>query len=545
MDTVEHVLRRVLLTGFILLGFILGPTLARAELPQGYLVWSRGMPDDPATRQIYRMSLPGMEDQHALTSGEDVEARISPDGQWVAYAKAKYPGGSDYHNFTLWRPYIVSIHGAAAGRKEIKIDDDGAWPSWGQSGSLFYNQADGTQTRIMRVEIDDKGQVVNKQVWLSTQDLFSEYVELNECFLAPDESWFAGRTRGNTNQNGVSAFVVTPPLSCLVARAGSIGCMPFVAPSGTFAIIAGAGQGIRWGQSPLLANRSEDQLLIPPLSPDHLAYHPAISSDEKWALAAQGTDTDHNAGRYDLYIHPLDTTTMTTGVGQALTADGFNGWPYLWVGTPGPAPLPKPAIADFYASSYTVAPGEAVTLAWSTFGADLVSLTDVPVLADGTLTVQPALTTNYTLLAQSTQVSDSDTQTLSIVVNPTPIPVSIDRFEATPARITKGSSALLRWQVSNATTLVLDGMRTTPQGSIEVSPLITTTYVLTANGQTGPTSAQITLLIDEPKNNLLPDRGGFRCALSALDIRASDRSLVLLGVVALVGRRWLRRRRLH
>jgi len=527
------VIWRGLLPGFFLIGLLLGPSpvRAQADLPQGYLVWSRGTPDDPASRQIYRMTLPAMDDQHALTTGEDVEPRISPDGKWIAYAKAKYPGGSDYHDFTLWRPYIVSIYGAAQGRKEIKIDDDGAWPSWSASGALFYNQADGLQTRIMRVEIDDKGTVTKSQVWLlSTSTLFSTYVELNECFLSPDESWFAGRTRGNADQNGVSAFVVSPPQSCLVARAGSIGCMPFVAPSGTFAIIAGAGLGIRWGQSPFFANRIEDQLLIPPLTAAHLAYHPGISSDEKWVLDAQGTDTDHNAGRYDLYIHALDTTTMTAGVGQALTADGFNGWPHLWVGTPTAPPLPEPAVADFYASSYTVAPGETATLTWSTFGADLVSLAGAPVTADGTLAVQPAATTAYTLVAQSSQVTDSDTRTVTIVVNPSPLPVSIDLFAATPARIIKGMSATLNWQVSNAATLSLDGASVAPAGSLEVTPLATTTYVLSANGQIDTATAQVTLIVDEPKSGLLPDRGGFVCSLGAFRTSAACGWLALLGL---------------
>jgi hypothetical protein len=69
-----------------------------------------------------------------------------------------------------------------------------------------------------------------------------------------------------------------------------------------------------------------------------------------------------------------------------------------------------------------------------------------------------------------------------------------------------------------------------PTGSIEVTPLVTTTYVLSANGQTGPATAQVTLIVDEPKSTLLPDRGGFVCSLGAL--RASDSRgwILLLGL---------------
>jgi hypothetical protein len=319
--------------------------------------------------------------------------------------------------------------------------------------------------------------------------------------------------------------------------------MPFVAPSGTFAIIAGAGLGIRWGQSPFFANRLEDQLLIPPLTSAHLAYHPGISSDEKWVLDAQGTDTDHNAGRYDLYLHALDTTTMTASAGQALTADGFNGWPHLWVGPPSLPPVPQPAIADFHASSYTVAPGETATLTWSTFGADIISLAGAPVAADGSLAVQPAVTTAYTLIAQSSQVSDSDTRTVTIAVNPIPLPISIDAFATTPARITKGTSAILSWQVSNATTLSLDGASVTPTGSVEVTPLATTTYVLTANGQIDTASAQVILIVDEPKSGLLADRGGFVCSLGALRASTTRGWLVLLGLACVATWRRHRTRR--
>jgi hypothetical protein len=528
------------LPGVVLLGTLASPARA-GDLPQGYLVWSKGTPDDPASRQLYRMTLPGLEAGQVLTAGEDVEPRISPDGKWVAYAKAKFPGGSDYHDFKLWRPYVVSIHGAGGGRQEIKIDDDGAWPSWGKNGALFYNQADGTQSRIMRVELDEQGRVTRKQTWLETKNVFPEFVELNECFLAPDETWFAGRTRGNVTQNGVSAFSVSPPQSFLLARAGSIGCMPFVAPGGNFGIIAGAGEGIRWGHSPLLANRTEDKQLIPPLSSSHLAYHPGISTDEKWVLAAQGTDTDHNSGRYDLYIHALDTATMTAGEGQALTAGGFNGWPHLWVGTPGPPPPPRPMINDFYPSSYTVGPGETVTLTWSTFGADLVSLNGAPIAADGTLDVQPADNTAYALAAASSLVPDREARTVTIVVNPTPLPVSIASFTALPEKITKGSSTTLHWEVLNATTLDLDGVRAAPVDGLEVTPLVTMTYVLTARGLNGPAEARLTVVVEAAKSGLLPDRGGFVCALGSLGGRSARGCCLGLAVAAAIV--WRRRRR--
>jgi hypothetical protein len=490
------------------------------------------------------MTLPGKTDVKALTSGEDVEGQISPDGTWVAYAKAKVSGGSDYHNPKLWKLYLVSIHGVGSGRKEIKIDDSGVWPSWSKSGALFYNQPDGTHTTIVRVTLDDVGRVKQKQVFLSTKTSFSSIQEVTECFVAPDESWFAARTRGTPSVTGVSAFLVSPPTHVLLARAGQIGCMPYVSPDGTFGIIAGASEGIRWGNAPQVASRKEDQQLIAPRSSGTFAYHPGISTDGGWVMASQGTDTDHNSGRYDLSIYPLDATTMTVGTEQALSTGGFNGWPHVWVGQPGSPPLPKPEIDEFYPSSYTVAPNEKVTLTWTTLGSDRVTLDGASVSTDGTKQVQPSTTTAYTLVAKSSQVASTDTGTTTVTVNSTPQAVVIDSFTVSPQKIEQGSSATVSWTVRNPTTLDLDGTRVAPTGSVEVEPLEDATYVLTARGDQGPVEASATLSVVPLTNGLLPDRGGFfACAVGPRVRGPGLDGVLLVALVALLMARGRRARR--
>jgi hypothetical protein len=511
---------------------LLGLSAPARALPTGYLVWSRGTADDPSSRKIHRLTLPGRSDLRALTAGEDIQPQVSPDGRWVAYAKAKFPGGSDYHDVKLWRLYVVSVHGAGEGRREVKVDDDGAWPSWSSSGALFYNQADGLHTRLVRVELDDRGRVLRKQTVVVTRELFGGFSEVNELAISPDERWFVGRTRGNTVQNGVSAFTVSPTTALPLARAGDIGCIPRMAPGGTFALIAGAGEGIRWGHGPQVAARKQDQPLIPPRSPAHLAYHPGVASDERWVMDAQGTDVDHNAGRYDLYIHTLDPATMAVGPEQPLAEGGFNGWPHVWVGTPGAPPAPVPEVAEFYASSYTLAPGDGVTLTWSTFGADKVTLDGVAVATEGSTPVTPGASASYSLVAGSSLVSASDTRTLALTVNATPVAVAIQGFAAARSRIEKGQSTTLSWQVANATTLDLDGQRAAPTESREVSPLTTTSYVLTARGHGGPVQATVTVSVDAQATGLLPDRGGFRCALGGRPARTS--ALVALAFAGLV-----------
>ncbi len=510
-----------------LLLLLMGATPAWA-LPTGYVVWSKGTPDDPSTRKIFRLKLPDRTDEQALTAGEDIEPQISPDGKWVAYAKAKFPGGSDYHDFRLWRIFIVSIHGVGPGRREIKIDDDGAWPGWGKGGALYYNQADGAQSRVVRVDLDPSGRVARRQVVVATKDLFATFAEVNEISVAPDETWFAARTRGNAQQNGVFALTLKPPISILLARAGSIGCMPRVSPTGSFAIIAGATEGIRWGHSPHVGARKEDQLLIAPLSAAHKVYHPGFSSDARWVLAAQGTSPDHNSGRYDLYIHTLDPATIEAGDPQPLVMGGFNGWPDLWVGEPNVPPPPRPEVADFYPSTYTVGPGDPVILYWNTFGADEVRLEDQTVSPEGQKEIKPLASTRYTLLARNAVVAEADTRTVSITVNETPQKVSILRFGADPARVEKGRSTTLSWDVGNVTTLDVGGHRAAPIETREIVPLETTTYVLTANGWGGPVQASVTVVVEAQKDGLLPDRGGFACGASPPGRPLSTWGLILL-----------------
>jgi hypothetical protein len=534
--------RRLAVVALSLIGWWLAPAVspAAAALPGGYLVWVKGTAGDPGSRRITRLTLPDRTDERALTAGEDIEPQVSPDGQWVAYAKAKFPGGSDYHDPGLWKLYLVSIHGAGQGRREIKIDDDGAWPSWGRDGSLYYNQADGTHTRLQRVEIDRRGQVIRRQTVLSTRQAFGGFVEVNELAMAPDGTWFAARTRGNATQNGVGAFALEPPASLPLARAGDIGCMPRVAPDGSFGLIAGAAAGVRWGHGPQVGGgaRKEDQLLIPVRSPAHLAYHPGISSDGRWVLAAQGTEPDHNGGRYDLEIHELDQATMTIVAGESalLTDGGFNGWPGLWVGAGSAPPPPRPEVGTLEASRYTVAPGEAVTVSWTTFGADQVTLDGAAVDPVGSQERRPAASIEVTLVARSSSLlQESDSRTLMITVNSSPQPVQVASFVAVPERLERGQSAVLRWQVRNATTLDLDGVPVPPQGEREVTPLATTTYLLTAQGQDGPALARATVTVGERSTGLLPDRGGFRCAAAPAGDRApAPPSRALLAVLMLV-----------
>ena len=495
---------------FFLLSISLGAA-ALAELPTGYLVWVHGDVYDRASRKVHRLTLPQMTDEIVLTSGEDTECQISPDGKWVAYAKAKVPQ-TDYHQFGRWKIYVVSIHGMGDGREEIKIDDNGYWPSWSEDNALNYSQVDDEDshhTTIMRVYIDDYGTILSQQKVYSTQTDFAAIREVNECFVSPDGSWFAARTRGSSSINGVSAFTIDPAGQMLIARAGSVGCMPYVAPSGDWALIAGRDQGIRWGHAPHIVARKEDQLLIPPREDGDLCYHPGVSSDGKWVMAAHSKDDDHNAGDYQIYLYSL-SADMQVDHGQPLTSEGFNGWPHIWVGQPSDPPAPRPHIDSFYPEAYTIIKGEPVLLKWTTSFSDQVQLDGQDVEPDGQQSVTPEQDAVYQLIARSSYAQGEDQAQTSIRVLDQPEAVQIVDFTASQSAIKPGESSLLSWRVENATTLALQQRQVAPAGSLEVSPDKTTVYSLQAAGHLGPVEKQLTVTV-EGFDDTLPDRGGCMC----------------------------------
>jgi peptidoglycan-associated lipoprotein len=82
---------------------------------------------------------------------------------------------------------------------------------------------------------------------------------------------------------------------------------------------------------------------------------------------------------------------------------------------------------------------------------------------------------------------------------PAPKPV-ISSFTVDPSSIERGQSATLRWSSQNATSATIDnGVGTVdPNGSRQVSPSATTTYVLTVTGEGGEAKQSVTLRVTEP-----------------------------------------------
>jgi len=153
-----------------------------------------------------------------------------------------------------------------------------------------------------------------------------------------------------------------------------------------------------------------------------------------------------------------------------------------------------PASAEFTASKTAIAPGEQVTLTWSTMSAPQVTI-DQGIGARsraGSILVSPAATTTYTLTATG-PVGTVTKQLTVTVAQPKPQIA----FAGSPATVAEGESATLSWTVLNASAVSIDhgiGARGS-SGSAAVTPPATTTYRLTAIGPGGNSTADVRITV--------------------------------------------------
>jgi RHS repeat-associated protein len=160
--------------------------------------------------------------------------------------------------------------------------------------------------------------------------------------------------------------------------------------------------------------------------------------------------------------------------------------------------LHPPSITSFSATPDTVATSGEAILEWSTDNASTVSIEpgvgSVP--ADGTYPVAPTETTQYTLTATSldnTQTTAVTTVTVAGAANHPEINFSVSPLTAT---INAGESATLTWDSTYATTVSISGIGEVDlDGNIDVTPLVTRKYTVTASGPGGEISEGIDVTV--------------------------------------------------
>ena len=157
-------------------------------------------------------------------------------------------------------------------------------------------------------------------------------------------------------------------------------------------------------------------------------------------------------------------------------------------------PSTSPVINSFITSRSRIDPGQTATLTWRTTNATSVTISGISggLSYDGSTTVSPSRTTTYTLAA--TRSGRTATRSVTVTVSGTGTSTStglVNRFAANPTTIAEGNSAVLEWMTTGAKTLAITGgsepvdVSDIPAGNDVVTPTTTTTYTLTATGESG------------------------------------------------------------
>lgn len=145
----------------------------------------------------------------------------------------------------------------------------------------------------------------------------------------------------------------------------------------------------------------------------------------------------------------------------------------------------------------TIEEGQTASLKWLTSNADTVTIEPGlgVVSPNGEQSVSPGQTTTYTLTAERGSEKAVSTATLTVTAVALPPSVSVN---VSPSSINSGEAATLSWQSSNADSVTIEpGIGSVNlAGSLSVSPLDTTTYIVTASRGLEQASAQTTLQVE-------------------------------------------------
>jgi len=183
------------------------------------------------------------------------------------------------------------------------------------------------------------------------------------------------------------------------------------------------------------------------------------------------------------------------------------GLSYLFGGAakPAPAPPPPPPAPPTPTSSLSATPravtkGQPATLSWSSENAADCDLQPGigPVKPQGSMDVTPSADTDYTLSCSGPGGRASSAANVSVAAPVTPAPKA--NLSIMPGSITQGQSGKLTWTSQDATGCDIEPNigPVQPQGSMDVTPSVDTTYTLTCTGAGGTAESTAGLSVAAP-----------------------------------------------
>lgn len=174
--------------------------------------------------------------------------------------------------------------------------------------------------------------------------------------------------------------------------------------------------------------------------------------------------------------------------------------------TAGPDNLPGPGIANFMVSPLTIRSGESASLSWVVTGATNLQILPGPLATEettGALTVRPTISTTYTLRA--TNDDGTKQAKTTVVVDDRPV---IQEFATDTVSINEGQSATLRWNVQFTDELNISPVNSgnlSPQGTLDVTPIRTTFYTLSATNAHGAITAGLLVEVIPEKSLIISE----------------------------------------
>ena len=216
-----------------------------------------------------------------------------------------------------------------------------------------------------------------------------------------------------------------------------------------------------------------------------------------WATSGAATvSIDNGVGNQpvngSVNVSPKTTTTYT------LTATGADGKTSVTAAVTVTVGTGVPGVVAFTASPTIIVSGGSSQLCWNVSNATSITITPgVGTVTgnSGCVTVNPTVTTTYTLTATNPIGSTTATATVSVGA------VQILTFIADPAYSpASGAPVTLSWTTQNATSVTVTGTGvpggTQPvNGSVVVNPTTNSDYTLTAYGPGGPVSSVIHVFV--------------------------------------------------
>src|SRR5262245_24856316 len=156
-----------------------------------------------------------------------------------------------------------------------------------------------------------------------------------------------------------------------------------------------------------------------------------------------------------------------------------------------------PPTAKIKVSRNEIKAGEPVSVSWETKNAKNIELNNQKVEKIGSKTFTPKETTNFQIVATRGKKEARDRATVKVEIIKPPVPTASLRAE--PGDIERGKNTTLKWATQNANQVSIEGLGDVPAtGERDVSPAVSTTYVLTGKGEGGTATASARVTVTDP-----------------------------------------------